>query len=155
MVLFVLPSMKVEEVQAASGGYDWGKFRVIGYDYQTSGSAVRGLQSFLYATEYNSIKFDQSGGIDGVFGQTTYTVLRDFQSKNSLVVDGIAGAATWKKFKQKSWWINSYTLNYHDSLTNLHVYVNELDQSNIHYRLEACPPVSGSCTLLSSGKIHP
>lgn len=156
MFLVTLPLIKVEEVQAASGGYDWGNFRVVGYNHQTSGSVVRGLQSFLYATKHsNADKIQQSGGIDGIFGQTTYSILRNFQAENNLAVDGVAGAATWRKYKQLSWWINSYTVNYHDGRTNYHVDVNELNHNNIHYILDACPPVSGSCQRISSGRLHP
>jgi glucan-binding YG repeat protein len=35
--------------------------------------------------------------VDGIFGNGTDSALRDFQSKNGLVVDGVCGNATWDK----------------------------------------------------------
>lgn len=32
---------------------------------------------------------------DGLFGAGTETAVRDWQSKNSLDVDGVVGGATW------------------------------------------------------------
>ena len=32
--------------------------------------------------------------VDGIFGLKTYTAVRDFQSKNGLIADGIVGATT-------------------------------------------------------------
>ena len=37
-----------------------------------------------------------TGGLDGVFGNKTYNAVRNYQSKNSLAVDGIVGNNTWR-----------------------------------------------------------
>lgn len=55
----------------------------------SSGSDVRLLQSKLSQWGY------YKGAIDGVFGPETYNAVRNFQSKNGLVVDGVVGPETW------------------------------------------------------------
>jgi hypothetical protein len=54
-----------------------------------SGDHVRGLQQALNK---------RSAGlrIDGDFGSVTNTAVRNYQSANRLVVDGVAGAITWR-----------------------------------------------------------
>ena len=54
----------------------------------STGEAVRRLQEKLNALGYDA------GIVDGVFGSRTETAVRQFQSDNDLVVDGIAGHAT-------------------------------------------------------------
>lgn len=57
----------------------------------SKGSDVSALQAKLNAVgNYGLI-------VDGVFGAKTDTALRDFQKKNGLSVDGIAGPKTWSK----------------------------------------------------------
>lgn len=47
------------------------------------------LQDGLTTLGYNT------GGLDGVFGNLTNTAVRNFQSRNGLVVDGLVGTNTW------------------------------------------------------------
>ena len=48
------------------------------------------------------------GNIDGIVGNATINAIKDFQSKNGLAVDGIAGKATMTKLEQ-------YTMDLLDS----------------------------------------
>lgn len=54
-----------------------------------SGNITRILQGFLLCRGFGS------GGFDGIFGTGTETAVRDFQSRNGLTVDGIAGKETF------------------------------------------------------------
>ena len=56
--------------------------------YGSQGDAVRQLQSELNRHGY---QLDE----DGVFGKMTRAAVRDYQKKNSLRLDGIAGDETW------------------------------------------------------------
>lgn len=56
-----------------------------------SGNAVKILQAFLVAYEYNIGKY----GIDGEFGFDTESAVRQFQKKSGIEVDGIVGKDTW------------------------------------------------------------
>ena len=56
--------------------------------YGSSGEAVRQLQQALNAQGY-------SLDVDGVFGSKTRTAVKNYQKKNGLQVDGIAGNETW------------------------------------------------------------
>ena len=56
----------------------------------SSGSDVRRLQRLLVM-----IKLLDYLGIDGQFGPNTDGAVRNFQSSNSLTVDGIVGPLTW------------------------------------------------------------
>ena len=59
------------------------------------GPQVEMLQLALLRAGYN-IK-GRNKGIDGIFGESTYLAVREFQRDNGLTVDGVVGAATWKK----------------------------------------------------------
>lgn len=61
----------------------------------TRGPSVEMLQLALLRAGYN-IK-GSNNGIDGIFGNSTESAVRQFQRDNGLTVDGIVGAATWKK----------------------------------------------------------
>ena len=52
------------------------------------GNKVRMLQ--IYLNEYG-----YALNVDGIFGGDTLNAVRDFQSKNGLVVDGVVGRNTW------------------------------------------------------------
>lgn len=57
--------------------------------FGSRGSDVEELQSFLQEQGYYQDE------IDGVYGQNTYSAVREFQSDNDLSVDGIVGQETW------------------------------------------------------------
>ena len=59
------------------------------------GPHVEMLQLALLRAGYN-VK-GSNDGIDGIFGNSTYLAVRQFQRDNGLTVDGIVGPATWKK----------------------------------------------------------
>ena len=56
--------------------------------YGSTGSAVRQLQSALNQKGYQLAE-------DGIFGAKTRAAVRDYQKKNGLLLDGIAGSQTW------------------------------------------------------------
>lgn len=66
----------------------------VGYNYATNITAVGVLQASLNALGY---RID----VDFKFGPKTHSALIDFQKKNGLSVDGIAGPNTWKKLNSK------------------------------------------------------
>ena len=57
-----------------------------------TGNDTRRLQRLL--VELKLLMFDQ---IDGAFGPTTQSAVKDFQQSNGLVADGIVGPQTWSK----------------------------------------------------------
>ena len=58
--------------------------------YGSRGNDVKTLQEQLNKQGYKL-------STDGIFGQKTLSALKDFQKKNNLTVDGIAGKNTWGK----------------------------------------------------------
>lgn len=56
--------------------------------YGSKGSDVKTLQELLNQNGY-------SLDVDGVFGSKTQEAVKDYQTKNKLAVDGIAGNETW------------------------------------------------------------
>lgn len=56
-----------------------------------TGPEVRAVQKLL------KDKFGYAIAVDGIFGPDTKTAVKDFQSANGLVADGIVGPKTWKK----------------------------------------------------------
>lgn len=56
-----------------------------------SGTAVKTMQKKLKSLGY------YTGSVDGKFGSGTYTALKDFQRKNGLSADGVAGPKTMEK----------------------------------------------------------
>lgn len=63
--------------------------------YGSSGQEVRRLQEALNRAGYN-LK------LDGSFGDSTRTALMDYQRRNGLTVDGIAGGQTWSSLGVQS-----------------------------------------------------
>lgn len=62
--------------------------------YGSAGEDVKKLQSLLNAQGYDL-------AVDGIFGAKTQAAVKDYQSKNSLAVDGIAGINTWSSLTAK------------------------------------------------------
>ena len=58
--------------------------------YGSTGNEVIQIQTKLKNWGY------YTGAIDGIYGYQTYRAVRQFQSKNGLTVDGVAGSATLK-----------------------------------------------------------
>ena len=56
--------------------------------YGSTGNEVIQIQTRLKNWGY------YNGAIDGIYGYETYRAVRQFQSKNGLAVDGVAGSAT-------------------------------------------------------------
>ena len=61
-------------------------YRQVGYG--STGSAVSKLQTVLNEHGYGL-------AVDGIFGAKTQAAVRDYQKKNGLKLDGIAGKETW------------------------------------------------------------
>lgn len=57
----------------------------------TNGPEVRAVQTLL------KDKFGYTINVDGIFGPATAGKVKDFQTANGLVVDGIVGPKTWEK----------------------------------------------------------
>ena len=62
----------------------------------SKGEDVKTLQRALYSLGFTSL-----GTIDGIFGSNTDIAVKQFQSKNALIADGIVGQNTWKKIGEK------------------------------------------------------
>ena len=62
-----------------------------------TGPQVEMLQLAVLRAGYN-IK-GENEGMDGVFGGSTYSAVREFQKDNGLSVDGVVGPVTWKKLR--------------------------------------------------------
>jgi len=62
--------------------------------YRSRGEAVYLLEEILVKLGYDVY-------ISNYFGKDTEAAVRDFQAKNNLVVDGIAGPKTWSKIIEK------------------------------------------------------
>ena len=62
-----------------------------------TGNAVKILQAFLVAYEYNI----GISGIDGEFGFDTESAVRQFQKNSKIEVDGIVGKDTWSELLKR------------------------------------------------------
>ena len=62
-----------------------------------TGNAVKILQAFLVAYEYNI----GISGIDGEFGFDTESAVRQFQKNSKIEVDGIVGKNTWSELLKR------------------------------------------------------
>lgn len=59
--------------------------------YGSSGNITKTLQGLLICNGYST------GGLDGIFGNSTRNSVKKYQKNKGLVVDGIAGANTFEK----------------------------------------------------------
>ena len=66
------------------------------YRQGSSGQAVRTIQDKLQRWGYFS------GPVDGIYGTKTAAAVKDFQRKNGLTADGVAGAATLRALGMSS-----------------------------------------------------
>ena len=55
---------------------------------------TRGVYVCILQDALNTLNY-LTGGLDGIFGPVTERSVREYQSKNGLVVDGIVGKNTW------------------------------------------------------------
>lgn len=65
----------------------------VGYGHVTSGNPVHLTQLLLKGSGY-SLK------VDSLFGDTTYSKVKSFQSGHGLTSDGVVGLGTWTKLAQ-------------------------------------------------------
>lgn len=64
----------------------------VGYGYTNATKAVKVAQARCYlAGTLSSVS-----GIDGLFGNNTYSAICGFQGKYGLSVDGVVGVGTWR-----------------------------------------------------------
>lgn len=67
------------------------------------GDPVRWVQYCLYKAGYRA-EMDACGGIDGEYGRGTLAVVKKYQEKHDLEVDGIVGKLTRAALKQECIW---------------------------------------------------
>jgi g-D-glutamyl-meso-diaminopimelate peptidase len=77
----------------------------------------RGPQTELLQLALNRAGF--AAGIDGVFGQNTYSALTRFQASRGLTADGIAGQRTWRALTNYLTGYVTYTIRPGDTLYRL------------------------------------
>ena len=59
---------------------------------------TKAAQKFFWCLSPSiSARIEASGGIDGVFGQTTYTIAKEYQTSRGLTSDGSVGPRTWNQ----------------------------------------------------------
>lgn len=63
--------------------------------YGASGNEVKTMQTMLNTVGAYAL------AVDGIFGASTLSAVRSFQSANSLAADGICGVQTWAKLESK------------------------------------------------------
>ena len=62
--------------------------------YRSRGNEVYTLEELLLELGYQVV-------VSNFFGKDTDVAVKDFQSKNNLVVDGVVGPKTWSKLIEK------------------------------------------------------
>lgn len=67
------------------------------------GDPVRWVQYCLYKAGYRA-EMDACGGIDGEYGKGTLSVVKKYQERHDLEVDGIVGKLTRASLKQECIW---------------------------------------------------
>lgn len=106
LAVVMMVSIMALPASAASLSYyikmQFDHFDTVFYNNQYSGYTVA-LQRFLqcYSTAYaiilkNAEKYNNQG-VDGIFGEYTYSALTKYQGIKGLDPDGWAGSLTWKK----------------------------------------------------------
>lgn len=106
LVVIMVMSIMVLPASAASLSHDvnlqFEFFDTVYYNNQYSGYTVA-LQRFLqcysqtYANILKNAEKNGNKGVDGWFGEYTYSALTKYQGSHGLDPDGWAGSNTWKK----------------------------------------------------------
>ncbi|MGY3716116.1 peptidoglycan-binding protein [Sutcliffiella cohnii] len=110
IILVVFSSTGVKKVDAHNH-YDFrnlSTWQTVGYNYSTSGGFVGAVQSMLWASNLK----DTVGSVDQSYGPKTNSAVKEFQRRNGLSVDGNVGPATWGKFEQRTYNVDSRTRRY-------------------------------------------
>ena len=68
-----------------------------GYPLVRRGS--RGNYVCIAQDDLNTLGY-RTGGLDGVFGEQTYSAVRRYQASRGLAVDGILGCNTWRSLQE-------------------------------------------------------
>ena len=64
------------------------------------GNVVGEIQNLLISKGFKEVS--KTGNADNTFGPLTDKMVREFQTKNGLTVDGIVGPNTWSKLKEST-----------------------------------------------------
>ncbi len=83
-------------------------WQTVGYNYSTSGGFVGAVQSMLWASNLR----DMVGSVDQSYGPKTNSAIKEFQRRNGLSVDGNVGPATWGKFEERTYNVDTRTRRY-------------------------------------------
>lgn len=125
--------------------------------YGNTGSKVKKLQQAL-----NELGYGNSGttGLDGIFGDKTLAAVKKFQKDMKIVVDGIVGPETKKKFKVKGYASGTHSLK-KSGIVNLDEIGDELILRAQNGRLSYLEKGSGvvpadlTSNLMEWGKLDP
>ena len=67
--------------------------------FPTVRSGSRGNYVCIAQDDLNTLGY-RTGGLDGVFGEQTYSAVRRYQASRGLAVDGILGCNTWRSLQE-------------------------------------------------------
>jgi len=98
--------------------YDLSTWRVVGYNYATTGGFVGAVQSILAASNLSNYTHTD---VDRSFGPKTFNTVKQFQSKHGLVADGNWGPATWRKAEALTYNVDSRTRRFRGGSANYEV----------------------------------